>query len=52
MTKFNIKKNSFTNYNTQDGILANNFNKNSVHYSEDGTLYFGCHKGLNYFDPC
>ena len=51
MTKFNITKNSFANYNTQDGILANNFNKNSVFLSKDGMLYFGCHKGVNYFDP-
>jgi signal transduction histidine kinase/ligand-binding sensor domain-containing protein/DNA-binding response OmpR family regulator len=51
MTKFNLKKNSFTNYNTEDGILANNFNKNSVFRSKEGILYFGCHKGINFFNP-
>ena len=51
MTKFNLKKNNFTNYNTEDGILANNFNKNSVFRSKEGILYFGCHKGINFFNP-
>jgi signal transduction histidine kinase/ligand-binding sensor domain-containing protein/AraC-like DNA-binding protein len=51
MTKFDYTANNFTNYNTQDGILANNFNKNSVYFSEDGVLFFGCNKGINFFDP-
>jgi len=51
MTKFDVTNNSFTNYNTQDGIIANNFNKNSVYFSKNETLYFGCNRGINYFNP-
>ena len=50
MTKFDYTANNFTNYNTQDGILANNFKKNSVYFSEDGVLFFGCNKWINFFD--
>lgn len=51
ISKFDIIKNNFTNYNIQDGLLANNFNKNSVHFSDDGIIYFGCYKGVNFFNP-
>ena len=51
MTKFDVTNNSFTNYNTEDGIIANNFNKNSVYFSKNETLYFGCNRGINYFNP-
>ena len=51
ISKFNSDENKFINYNTQDGLITNNFNKNSSYLSEDGILYFGCYKGINYFDP-
>tara|TARA_Y100000385_G_scaffold273823_1_gene316185 strand:- start:6174 stop:10310 length:4137 start_codon:yes stop_codon:yes gene_type:complete len=51
ISKFDTFSNRFTNYNTQDGLITNTFNKNSSILSEDGTLYFGCYKGINYFDP-
>ena len=51
ISKFDIAKNNFTNYNIQDGLLANNFNKNSVYFSDDGVIYFGCYKGVNFFNP-
>ena len=51
ISKFDSVKNEFINYNTQDGLITNNFNKNSNYLSDDGILYFGCYKGINYFDP-
>ena len=45
------KSNSITNYNTEDGLLANNYNKNAILWSQEGLLYFGCNKGVNYFHP-
>ena len=51
ISKFDSLKNEFINYNTQDGLITNNFNKNSNYQSDDGILYFGCYKGINYFDP-
>ena len=51
ISKFDSVKNEFINYNTQDGLITNNFNKNSNYLSDNGSLYFGCYKGINYFDP-
>ena len=51
ISKFDSVKNEFINYNTQDGLITNNFNKNSNYLSDNGILYFGCYKGINYFDP-
>jgi signal transduction histidine kinase/ligand-binding sensor domain-containing protein/DNA-binding response OmpR family regulator len=51
VSKFDVNKKTFTNYNVQDGLLASNFNKNSVYFSDDGVLYFGCYKGVNFFNP-
>ena len=40
---FEAIKNEFVNYNTQDGLITNNFNKNSSYISDNGILYFGCY---------
>ena len=51
ISKYNTKSKTFKNYNIQDGLLANNFNKNSAYISDNNLIYFGCYKGINYFDP-
>lgn len=50
-------KDEFVNYDEQDGLQGNYFatsvmrDKGSSFKGKDGTLYFGGHNGLNYFDP-
>ena len=51
ISKYNTISRTFKNYNIQDGLLANNFNKNSAYISDNNLIYFGCYKGINYFDP-
>lgn len=51
LSKFNIEKNVFTNFNKKDGLLSNSFNYNSVYKSSGNVLYFGSSKGINYFNP-
>ena len=38
-------------YNTNNGLLSEQFNYNSAFKSRDGTLYFGTVKGMIAFDP-
>ncbi|HSD07675.1 hybrid sensor histidine kinase/response regulator transcription factor [Flavobacterium sp.] len=51
ITKLDLKNNKFYNFNTEDGLLINDFNNNSVLKDEKGILYFGSYEGINYFDP-
>lgn len=51
LSEFNIEKNSFTNYSSSDGLLSNNFNHNAVLKDQEGILYFGNYKGIDYFNP-
>jgi signal transduction histidine kinase/ligand-binding sensor domain-containing protein/DNA-binding response OmpR family regulator len=51
ITKLDLKNNKFYNFNTEDGLLSNDFNNNSVLKDEKGTIYFGNYEGVNYFDP-
>lgn len=51
ISKLNIEKNTFTNFNKKDGLLSNSFNFNSVYASPNNVLYFGNSKGINYFNP-
>nr|WP_315156878.1 two-component regulator propeller domain-containing protein [uncultured Flavobacterium sp.] len=51
ITKLDLKNNKSYNFNTDDGLLVNDFNNNSVLKDNDGTIYFGSYEGINYFDP-
>ncbi len=51
ITKLDLKNNKFYNFNTEDGLLVNDFNNNSVLKDEKGIIYFGSYEGINYFDP-
>jgi len=49
--KFNRKAKTFKNYTITDGLLSNDFNFNAVLKEEDGTLYFGNYRGVDFFNP-
>lgn len=51
ITKYDIKNETFTNFDTNDGLLANDFNFNCTYKSPKGILYFGNYRGINYLDP-
>ncbi len=51
LTKIDLKKNDYTNYTSNDGLLSNDFNFGAALKDEKGTLYFGNFKGLDYFNP-
>ncbi len=51
LSHLNLKTESLTNYTREDGLLTNDFNNNAVLKGDDGMLYFGNFRGINYFDP-
>ena len=51
ISKLDKSNGTFTNFTINDGLLANDFNYNSVFKDSDGILYFGSYEGVNYFDP-
>jgi ligand-binding sensor domain-containing protein/signal transduction histidine kinase/DNA-binding response OmpR family regulator len=51
LTKFDIKRKSFKNYNITDGLPANEFNINSAYKDKSGNLFFGSYNGLVSFMP-
>ncbi|HTJ51219.1 MAG TPA: two-component regulator propeller domain-containing protein, partial [Cyclobacteriaceae bacterium] len=50
ISKFDMQANSFTNYDINDGLVSNEFKRNSCFKSNDGQLYFGG-KGVSVFYP-
>lgn len=51
ISRFNIAKQEFVNYNTSDGLPTLAFNDGSVLKSQNGKFYFGSLDGLVFFDP-
>lgn len=51
ISKYNIKKNSFYNYDVNDGLKSNSFTENAAIKDDEGKLYFGGIYGLNIFHP-
>ena len=51
ITKYDIVKKTFTNYTSSDGLLSNDFNFNAVLKEDDGTIYFGNYRGIDFFNP-
>jgi ligand-binding sensor domain-containing protein len=41
----------FNTYDSNDGLAGNEFSQGAYFRAEDGTIYFGGPKGLNYFHP-
>ena len=48
---FDIEKKSFTNFTKADGLIGGDFNSNSSFKNDEGLIFFGGVKGLNYFQP-
>tara|TARA_R110000868_G_scaffold137115_2_gene350562 strand:+ start:23073 stop:27224 length:4152 start_codon:yes stop_codon:yes gene_type:complete len=51
LSRYDLQKKSFIDFDTNDGLLSNDFNFNSILKDKDGILYFGSYKGINYVDP-
>lgn len=51
LAMLNQKTRNFSNYNMDDGLLANNYNYNAVVKDKTGLLYFGNYEGIDYFNP-
>ena len=51
ISRFNIKNESFTNYDSRNGLQGNDFNQWSYYKARDGRMYFGGTKGFNVFNP-
>ncbi|GAA4271206.1 two-component regulator propeller domain-containing protein [Aquimarina gracilis] len=49
--KIDLSENNSVHYSINDGLLSNDFNFNAVYKDEEGNLYFGSYKGIDYFDP-
>jgi signal transduction histidine kinase/ligand-binding sensor domain-containing protein/DNA-binding response OmpR family regulator len=51
ISQLNIKDNKFFNFNHYDGVPLGDFMSGSVAKMDDGTICFGSHNGLCYFNP-
>ncbi len=51
LSHLDFQSGELSNYTREDGLLTNDFNNNAVLKDDDGTLYFGNFRGINYFDP-
>jgi len=51
ISKFNVKKETFYNYDVNDGLQSNNFMENAAYKDSQGKMYFGGIKGINSFFP-
>ncbi len=51
ISKFNFKKETFQNFNIDDGLQSNQFYWNAYFHDKTGEMYFGGINGLNYFQP-
>lgn len=51
LSNFILSKKLFINYNVNDGLQGNEFNKNASCKSKDGMMWFGGMNGITYFNP-
>ncbi|MGJ8761353.1 MAG: hybrid sensor histidine kinase/response regulator transcription factor [Polaribacter sp.] len=51
ITKLDLKTSEVVNYTTNDGLLSDDFNFNAVLRDDEGKLYFGNYKGVDFFNP-
>lgn len=51
ISKFNIDNEEFTNFTDDGGLQSLEFNTGAFHAAENGILFFGGIKGLNWFKP-
>ena len=51
LSYLNSENDKFVNFNTNDGLLSNDFNYNASYKDENGIMYFGNYEGINIVDP-
>ena len=51
LSRFNISKEEFTNFDKGDGLVGNSFKVGSAFKGRSGRFYFGSTEGVNYFIP-
>jgi signal transduction histidine kinase/ligand-binding sensor domain-containing protein/DNA-binding response OmpR family regulator len=51
LSRFDVEKNQFKNYYVTDGLQSNQFYWSAATKGNDGKMYFGGIKGLNFFYP-
>ena len=51
LSMVNLKHKTIQNFNTNDGLIGNEFNTISHLKSKDGLLFFGGTEGVTYFNP-
>lgn len=51
LSKFNPSDETFKNYDADDGLQSHEFNTGAFYLADDGEMFFGGIKGLNYFYP-
>ncbi len=51
LSRFNIEREEFTNYDKEDGLVGNSFKVGAAFKGESGRFYFGSTKGISYFYP-
>ncbi|CAM4224155.1 hybrid sensor histidine kinase/response regulator transcription factor [Zobellia nedashkovskayae] len=51
ISRLDVEKESFKNFDIHDGLLANDFNYNATYKDDSGILYFGSYEGVNSIDP-
>lgn len=51
LSRFDRQNEEFTNFDVQDGLLSNEFNKNSIYVSKNGEVFLGGVNGVMAFFP-
>jgi len=51
LSRFDHRNDEFTNFDVQDGLLSNEFNKNSIYAAENGEVFLGGVNGVIAFFP-
>ncbi|MGM8361849.1 hybrid sensor histidine kinase/response regulator transcription factor [Flavobacterium sp. ARAG 55.4] len=51
LSKFDITKKQFTNFDKDDGLVGNSFKVGSAYQGKSGRFYFGSTEGVNFFIP-
>jgi ligand-binding sensor domain-containing protein len=51
ISRFNLQNHSFRNYDVNDGLQVEDFNRNACYKAADGTMFFAGTAGINMFHP-
>lgn len=51
LSKYSPWNNKLSNYTYIDGLESSGFNRNALHKTSNGTMYFGSNAALSYFEP-